>query len=1008
MTAPRLLGIMLALALGAAADDGQEPFTGEISLVLDGAVFQERAVGGIAPKNLFLELEARGGRWEHAWGWAPSFNQGQHRGRVVAAEVTADRVKLELALRAGGDPWIPGGRGRYAADLARKGRMLEGSFTGTFRGRDASGRAGGEILPPRPSFAEPAGPGEHPRLLFRKGDLPALRKKAGTPFGKKVLEGIRSSADDAVAMGFLYQIEGDRSRAEKARLLVEKMILLGGQAGPFNLPHAVGERLGRVAMTYDLCYDAWEPECRARVEQYMSHYIERCVLRPHLLSQKTNFSVSSNYGGPLNGGAALAGLALWMEKGPAPEKPPDPGEQPYPAAAAPLEAMASLEPDRTPSSWICSGPFEGRADDGIFDLLGGPEKAQPRAAATELVWKDRAIPFKPLDPALVSAEKGVDVQAILKGLRESTTVYFTVVENAEPRVLQARYNYPSLAVWVGGRRVTEGDYVRFEKGNVPLLVRHTLANPYAPLFLRFVPVDAKAMEADLAARAAEHREALEDWKADRETWERTGGADPEYLDKCRYAGLQAVRYFRTCMGDGGWQTEGESYTAVGSENPLMYAHGHRTMFGRDASGRPDVPMFLPRYVAQMVFPGGGKPPYGQSLSLVDGGGMNARKYARGFSSVPDGFKPAVLWAWNHWLGVEKEGAGPEPGKDADDMEKALSLVKSGAFAGETGVFTFLNYPLDLEPRNPEGCLPKAWEAPTRAGYIFRDGWKGADDIVAMIHFKGIPPGGWSHPDAGSFRIYGLGRRWAVMGPGNSKSGSRWYENVVMLAEDDVHHGAGGRVVHYEGNPDGSGVVTADLGLLYRGIKTGPDRRGKVGPLGVGDREFRWEPQNAEDLGIRGLRSFMADYSGKSGAPGLFAVVDRIEGGKSKVWMWQLPAEDPRGVDDLKVELEERGFTLTGRDGASLRAVFLAPADVKIEVVREKRRLQTGHGRFQDYALSAIHATGPEGAAGDFFVVMTLQKGAPPEVHAEGRGLDASARVGGRNVSFDGQKIRFGE
>src|SRR5438045_145525 len=38
-------------------------------------------------------------------------------------------------------------------------------------------------------------PGEHPRLLFRKADLPELKKRAGTPQGKAILKRLRFLLD---------------------------------------------------------------------------------------------------------------------------------------------------------------------------------------------------------------------------------------------------------------------------------------------------------------------------------------------------------------------------------------------------------------------------------------------------------------------------------------------------------------------------------------------------------------------------------------------------------------------------------------------------------------------------------------------------------------------------------------------------------------------------------------------------------------------------------------------
>ncbi|MEC8942750.1 MAG: hypothetical protein VYC95_08460, partial [Verrucomicrobiota bacterium] len=40
---------------------------------------------------------------------------------------------------------------------------------------------------PVEGFVAPAS-GEHPRLLFRRGDLPALRARAGTPEGRAILK----------------------------------------------------------------------------------------------------------------------------------------------------------------------------------------------------------------------------------------------------------------------------------------------------------------------------------------------------------------------------------------------------------------------------------------------------------------------------------------------------------------------------------------------------------------------------------------------------------------------------------------------------------------------------------------------------------------------------------------------------------------------------------------------------------------------------------------------------
>jgi len=64
----------------------------------------------------------------------------------------------------------------------------------------------------------------------------------------------------------------------------------------------------------------------------------------------------------------------------------------------------------------------------------------------------------------------------------------------------------------------------------------------------------------------------------------------------------------------------------------------------------------------------------------------------------------------------------------------------------------------------------------------------------------------------------------------------------------------------------------------------------------------------------------------------------------------------------------------------------------------------GHwaGQKSKVSLDAVFAEGDD----EFFIVATLQQGEPPAVKVEGKGLDAKVRIGGRVVSFDGQKVVF--
>jgi hypothetical protein len=129
-----------------------------------------------------------------------------------------------------------------------------------------------------------------------------------------------------------------------------------------------------------------------------------------------------------------------------------------------------------------------------------------------------------------------------------------------------------------------------------------------------------------------------------------------------------------------------------------------------------------------------------------------------------------------------------------------------------------------------------------------------------------------------------------------------------------------------------------------------------------------------DHGLRAKRYVALDLSGASGAPVLFVVVDKTTGAKDLAWNMRLA----QGAGAAKVE----GNTVVVGDPAAenLKCTFIAP----------KAPTLTG----------AIRATGGD----DYFAVITVQKGAAPEVKVDGEGLAARVTVGGQTLRLDGDKI----
>jgi hypothetical protein len=1003
---PGLLAALVIWSGGGPQAAGGE-FAGRLSITLDKALYQksrtdDKPVAEDA-KPLQLDLSRENGRWSNVIGMAPNFNRGHHRGRVLASKVAADGMNLAIEMRIASDPWVKGGRAEYRIEL----KKADGGYKGTFRGEFEAAKVGGQAEAEAVRLARPPEgftafqPGEHPRMLFRKGDIARLKAKLSHPVCRRAYEKIKADVSNPVAVGVIYQFTGDRKHAEAAvDLVVTKMKDHTG--GAFNLGHAWGPRVRDVALTYDLCQDAWSGEFRQEVRNYVTWVAERLILRPNSVSRKVNWNPNSNYHAFLRGGAAMGTLALVGDKGPRPDPPRDPGLRPMamPAATVRLGEGApkvGFEYRLMPTRWLFLGPIpdEKDADADFLAPLGGAAGLVP-TPQTALEHGGKRIAFQPLDrkhfwgqKEWTDGRKSIDMTSVTGRLFDSTSYYFTVVDNDRQRLVEFRTGQSGackVAVWINGRRVHDRDYLVLAEGRHTMMVRAHMyrTTPWGKIWMRphFVETDEAEALADLKKRQVPYKLAVAEYREDLAARDEMGGANPRWIYNAALGKYHMSRYYRYCMGDGGYQVEGEGYTGYSSGLPLEYAGCYLRMYGTPVNPRPDVSHFAPRYVATGVF--GGKRIHSQSFSLTNGT-IGARHYARCFPLVPRKHQPAVLWAWHQTMGLTPDGEGkPNVGDTMD------------------AVYTLLHYPVGMKACNPEKCMPKTWVARTKGCYVFRNGWKGPGrDIVAQAFLKAEGEGGWSHPDGGSIRIWGLGHAWAVQGEANPKGGIRWYENVVMLPDDPINTRTRAVETAYHAEDDGSGVVSMDMGLIYKGAGTDKDKQGNERRRPLVDNSFLLQPQNFMDLGIRGMRSFAVDFSGRSGSPALFALADRIKGGGGKVWMWQVPAwrHDSK---DRAVRIEGGTFTIVQGD-ATLTATFISPKDVKLRHVTGKQEVALSGGKRGALGLNAIHAAVDDSAA-EFFVVMTLQRGAAPKVASTGEGLRSVVSVGSRTIAFDGEKI----
>ncbi|OZH54136.1 hypothetical protein AFK68_12830 [Hydrocoleum sp. CS-953] len=405
------------------------------------------------------------------------------------------------------------------------------------------------------------------------------------------------------------------------------------------------------------------------------------------------------------------------------------------------------------------------------------------------------------------------------------------------------------------------------------------------------------------------------------------------------------RYLETAVGDRSFGTEGDLYSIEPWILALLpFFQAYENVFGHNFVKDSSIKWFLPHYVMRIVGEDGeiSVPTYGRHrLAPVKS------LFSLGWNSVPEKFLPGVMWFFHHHFGWE----GDRSFAIKKPHEAAFLLAAYSENLINTSDENFikrllnLNFITGLRPKNPAKVFERVLVDEEKGFYLFRNQWKDKNDFVASIYLKQQPlRASWSFPEAGGFRIWGLGGRWASAGPDDGKRGD---ENVVVVG--DMSASGAAQPNFFQGEVDGSGVVSMNMDDVFK------------------DNDFQ------------SLRSFGVDYSGVSGAPGLFVVVDRFTGdAPEKVWVMHTQEQ---------VVVEDNGFMLKANSGATMRGTFVTPGEVKLDVEETKRG-------------SKILASGGD----NFFVVMTVQNGIAPEVEIFGSGLDAEVRVGERMIIFREDRV----
>ncbi len=380
------------------------------------------------------------------------------------------------------------------------------------------------------------------------------------------------------------------------------------------------------------------------------------------------------------------------------------------------------------------------------------------------------------------------------------------------------------------------------------------------------------------------------------------------------------RYLDLALGDRALGTEGDHYTTepwILTIIPFLQAY--KNVVGQELAPAK-TKWFLPHYIMRLVEREGelAMPAYGRHRLSPTGS-----LFALGLPLVPDEFLPGVMKFFQRYF--------------AEDGNGSFGVYSSFP---HIAAYALLGYRDDILPVNPTEIFGKTLIDRQKGFYVFRDRWQDPHDFIASIYLKKEPlRGSWSFPDEGSFRIWGLGHRWAKAGISKARK-----ENENILARE-TENTQGAKPVFVKTKPDGSGVVSL-----------------------VQDN---W------------LRSFAVDYSGKSGSPGLFVIVDRIAIQSQTDYLpktWIMHTEG-------KVSIQDSTFTIESSAGKTLQGTFISPQGVQLSYQ------STEQG-------GVIQATG----INNFFVVMTVQPDRPPKVIIEGSGTTAKVKVGKQNITFAENRI----
>jgi hypothetical protein len=325
-----LITVLLSLSLSGSYFPNQPPIapnilSGNVSITLKNGLWKllkEKPVY----QNITLDLICNYGKCESKiWGYAPKFNKEvDHQGIVEV--IQKDRaIELKIKMQIKSHPWDTNlQEAVYAIELVPKGDKLIGYYSGKYEERIIKGKVSGNIAPLFPQKIPNSisiSPQEHPRLIFRKSQLPQIRQKAKTDRGRAILDRLNKSLRGTIyydgygpnsgyhAAGhcFVALLNNDSKSAATAWNIVSRTI----DRPASRLLEQASIDAG-IALAYDLCYDSWDRKKLKQVTSWLASQTVKLV-NGDSPSKGWNGASWSNWSARARSAAGLAALAILKE-----------------------------------------------------------------------------------------------------------------------------------------------------------------------------------------------------------------------------------------------------------------------------------------------------------------------------------------------------------------------------------------------------------------------------------------------------------------------------------------------------------------------------------------------------------------------------------------------------------------------------------------------------------------------------------------------------------------------